>query len=654
MNRDDAKIEIQKCLADYLTGKGINPNKPFHCLNPAHPDRTPSMSYDKRHNRVHCFSCQANYDIFDIIGIDYGLPGFNDQFNKACELYGITTDKQPTRPASASTPKPMPQDGPDIDCSPTHDFFLQSQQAIASTDYPARRGLSAETCKRFKLGFCAAWKHPGIDPAKRRYVPASPRLIIPTGDGSYLARDTRPTLTVQEKRYSKSKVGHVQLFNLDALTADEPPFIVEGEIDAMSIEELGHPAVALGSTSMVKSFLQYVEEHKPTYPVIIALDADESGKRAADELEQGMNGKFLSCYRADGLYTHGKDANENLLQDKDSFNERLETAQNEAIAKQEEWQEEMQQEYRKNSVAGYLDGFVEGITARANIQEIDTGFTNLNTILDGGLYEGLYVIGAISSLGKTTFSLQMGDQIARTGKDVLIFSLEMARAELMAKSISRLTYELIIKHGGSTRDAKTTRGILNGKRWKNYSPAEKKLINEAIDEYKSYAGHIQIFEGMGNITAAQIRENVQRHISITGNHPVVIIDYLQILAPYDVRATDKQNTDMAVLELKRISRDYQLPVMAISSFNRENYKNAVGMQAFKESGAIEYSSDVLIGLQLKGVGSGNFDVDQAKRKNPRDVELVILKNRNGRTNEKVHYEYYPMFNFFHEKEIVTQ
>ena len=55
MNRDDAKIEIQKCLADYLTGKGINPNKPFHCLNPAHPDRTPSMSYDKRHNRYTVF-----------------------------------------------------------------------------------------------------------------------------------------------------------------------------------------------------------------------------------------------------------------------------------------------------------------------------------------------------------------------------------------------------------------------------------------------------------------------------------------------------------------------------------------------------------------------------------------------------------------------
>ena len=51
-----------------------------------------------------------------------------------------------------------------------------------------------------------------------------------------------------------------------------------------------------------------------------------------------------------------------------------------------------------------------------------------------------------------------------------------------------------------------------------------------------------------------------------GTNPVVIIDYLQILAPTDIRATDKQNTDKAVLELKRISRDYSVPIIGISSF----------------------------------------------------------------------------------------
>ena len=107
------------------------------------------------------------------------------------------------------------------------------------------------------------------------------------------------------------------------------------------------------------------------------------------------------------------------------------------------------------------------------------------------------------------------------------------------------------------------------------------------------------------------------------------------------------------MELKRISRDYKLPIIGISSFNRDNYTQKVSMQAFKESGAIEYSSDVLIGLQLKGQGDKDFNIEEAKAKsnNPdsfRDIELVILKNRNGRTGGKVYFRYYAWFNYFKE------
>ena len=70
------------------------------------------------------------------------------------------------------------------------------------------------------------------------------------------------------------------------------------------------------------------------------------------------------------------------------------------------------------------------------------------------------------------------------------------------------------------------------------------------------------------------------------------------------------------------------------------------MEAFKESGVIEYSSDVLIGLQLKGTGGNTFDVDNAKKQNPREVELKILKNRNGITGQTLDFKYYPQFNFF--------
>lgn len=136
---------------------------------------------------------------------------------------------------------------------------------------------------------------------------------------------------------------------------------------------------------------------------------------------------------------------------------------------------------------------------------------------------------------------------------------------------------------------------------------------------------------------------------MNGQVPVVFIDYLQLLSVGDVGSTDKQNVDKTVLELKRISRDFRTPVIVVSSFNRTSYRNSAAMEAFKESGAIEYSADVLIGLQFAGVGDAGFDVNEAKRKNPRQIEVIILKHRNGRTGDRLRFSFFPEFNFFDER-----
>ena len=160
--------------------------------------------------------------------------------------------------------------------------------------------------------------------------------------------------------------------------------------------------------------------------------------------------------------------------------------------------------------------------------------------------------------------MQIADQVAQQGQDVLIYSLEMGRYELMAKSISRQTILIANQEKISSKLAKTTRGITTAGKYKYYSDDEKELIKKATIAYSRYAKNIFITEGIGDIGVQEIKENVKRHIAITGNRPLVIIDYLQILAPADMRATDKQNTDKAVLELKRLSRDFNLPVLALS------------------------------------------------------------------------------------------
>lgn len=589
-----------------------------------------------------CFSCNEGGDIFDLIGKYEGIADHSEQLKRAGELFGISID--PYRATAQEDfreyqnyTKNEQYTHSSIHTTDYTQFFLQANKDIEKTSY--HRGLSIETLNRFKIGYVESWRHP-----KAPNAPASPRLIIPTSKESYLARDTREHIPEEQKPYSKSKVGSIHIFNAKALqTATKPIFIVEGELDALSIIEVGGEAVALGTTTKVKSLLELLKTKKPEQPLIISLDNDEAGEKAYKELSEGLQGLNIPFYRLNPAGEY-KDANEALQGNREA----LTIAVEEAEHLQDEEAQAQREAYLKNSTAHYLQSFVNGIADSVDTPYIPTGFSKLDSVLDGGLYEGLYIVGAISSLGKTTIITQIADQIAQAGTDVLIFSLEMARAEIMAKSISRHTLQSVLKSGGDIRNAKTARGITTGKRYIDYSQTERDLINSSIMEYSKYAQNIYISEGVGDIGAEQIRETVKKHILFTGKTPVVIIDYLQILAPYSERATDKQNTDKAVMELKRISRDYKTPVIGISSFNRANYKEAVTMEAFKESGAIEYSSDILIGLQLKGAGKKDFDANEAKRKDPREIELVILKNRNGRTGDSLSFNFYPLFNYFEE------
>jgi replicative DNA helicase len=649
MDREQAKDYIKGELESYLTSKGINPRKPFKCLNPAHPDNNPSMSYDTKRNKAHCFSCGADYDTLDIIGIDYGIADNGEIFKKAYELFGIDGGQRATERTHNSIHTYTQPPEQEVDYTK---FYREAHQHIKETDYPQRRGLSEETINRFNLGYVEGWKLPlevylkggggltanGKPRTKESWesLPPSPRLIIPTSPQSYLARDTRAELTEKQEKYSKSKVGAVRIFNSKALkTADRPIFITEGELDALSIIEVGGEAIATGSTANRRALLELLKSQKPTQPLIIALDNDEAGDKAAQELTEGLRELNIPFYRLNP-YGECKDANEALQADRKAFRAAIEEAEH----IEDETKEAEREAYLRTSTAHHLQSFINGIADSVNTPFISTGFNKLDEVLDGGLYEGLYTVGAISSLGKTTLITQIADNIAKSGNDVLIFSLEMARAELMAKSISRHTLEIVLESGGSVRDAKTTRGITTGILYAQYSQTERELIKAATRAYGEYAEHIFISEGIGDIGTAQVLEAVQKHISFTGRTPTIIIDYLQILAPYSERMTDKQNTDKAVLELKRISRDYKTPIIAISSFNRNSYKNdEVTMEAFKESGAIEYSSDVLIGLQLKSENKESTD---------REVELVILKNRNGKKGSKLTYTYSPRFNYFKE------
>ena len=94
--------------------------------------------------------------------------------------------------------------------------------------------------------------------------------------------------------------------------------------------------------------------------------------------------------------------------------------------------------------------------------EYKTGFEKLDEKA-GGLYAGLYVLAALSSLGKTTFALQIADQLAEQGADVLFFSLEQSTLEMVTKSIARQTAQDSIKTRGDVSEGVTSLQLRKGK-----------------------------------------------------------------------------------------------------------------------------------------------------------------------------------------------
>ena len=650
MDRQTATEAVKERLTEYvesITDHSRKGNKKAYicplCSSGTGRNATGAFTITTDGNSWKCFACDKGGDTLDLIGYVEGIDDYNSKLTRAGELFNMTIDV-PAREYQNKDKTAQNTDTRNSIHTPTSGnylaFYKQANDNIQATNYPEKRGLSKAILDRFKIGYVENWKHPNAP----ENVTGSPRLIIPVTQTSYLARDTRDNIPDYQKQYAKTKVGGSDIFNGRAFIddLDKPIFIVEGEIDALSIMEVGGVAVALGSTSNAKKLVGMVRDKQLERPLILALDNDSKGRKAQAELEallQAQKTPYTVAMLTEGAI---KDPNEMLIKNREVFTARVEDAIKNARDDKEK--------YLETSTDNYVQDFLNGIADSVNTPSISTGFPILDKCLDGGFYEGLYIVGAISSLGKTTLVSQIADQVASRGHDVLIFSLEMARSEIMAKSISRHTVMEVLQTGGDMKNAKTVRGITAGNRYEKYNSTERELIKNAVQTYSGYAKHIYITEGVGDLGVNQIRATVEKHTRYTGNTPLVIVDYLQILAPANERATDKQNTDKAVMELKRISRDFKTPVIGISSFNRDNYNNAVSMQAFKESGAIEYSSDILIGLQLKGAGQKDFDATEAKSKNPREIELVILKNRNGKTGDKVPFQFYPMFNYFVEND----
>ena len=174
----------------------------------------------------------------------------------------------------------------------------------------------------------------------------------------------------------------------------------------------------------------------------------------------------------------------------------------------------------------------------------------------------------------------------------------------------------------------------------------KDLYQKALNEYKDTIAsnmYIEELDIENSITIEKIRERVQEQVKITKKQPLVIIDYLQIIQNKDKYLSDKQAIDKIVVGLKRLARDENITIILISSFNRTSYNQESTNASFKESGSIEYTSDITIAI------------DKTDSKEYNDVMTIkTMKNRNNKPQKLINVSFYGKYSYYGFKESEIQ
>ena len=292
----------------------------------------------------------------------------------------------------------------------------------------------------------------------------------------------------------------------------------------------------------------------------------------------------------------------------------------------------------QNTTSYYIENLIEEELNSFQAATTSSGFKQFDEIT-GGIMPGLYIIGAAPSMGKTTFCLQLADQIAANGRKVIYFTLEQTRRELITKSLNRFTDK-----------EKTRDDIIK-------DPDTRK---EAAQKYIEAVGdNIQIVDGTQARKYNHIEAIINNNLEF---NPVIIIDYLQIIQNGKSKGNLKLDLDEITSNLEALAKNHNLTIILISSINRSNYYLPANFAAFKETGGIEFSADISIILQLDLFDINYSEKDQAaniqmaeemKRQNPRKIEAVILKSRSyGLKSMK--FEYYADKDLFIEREAHQQ
>ena len=595
----------------------------------------------KNPNTYHCFKCEFHGDLLQLIQEKDNLDSKKEAFKKACEIYGITltADNHYSLNGNAiPVKKKAPERAPET--AREYTDYTEKLHSMYNADnthnayvYLQSRGISQETAQR--LGFT-------YNPAEYYYKGRHTReaLIYPAtridGGKTYQARflDVPPGEKGTEDKAQWAKDGGSGIFNAEALYQDKQPvFIVEGAIDASSIEELGFKAIAINSTSNTKLIAPAIQSKRTKAKrFILALDnaeIDDAGRLATKKFLINAEKALTNCVFEVNICEgkNYKDANEYLLHDREGLKKVLtETVEKVNTMRDTDEAPEIILDPFENDTTEALAGpFWEWLT-KDRAPRIKTGINALDTKINGGLEPSLYVVGGTTGAGKTTLLLNMAYTIVCGGTPVILYSLEMKKEKIIARLMSM--YSAIKNPDVAFTEAEIADYNARSKAMQSAIYNLYEELFTKLDKNLIIADYIYSAKDTkeGNNTVRGIKTLTEEFIKATGKRPVVMIDYLQMITN-DGFKEYRQAVDDNLTTLLRLKKECDIPVIISSALNREGYDDdgeAPSLHDFKESGRIEYDADVAMIIWEPKDKTGNI----------KGNKITVVKNRSGQAGKK--------------------
>jgi len=244
------------------------------------------------------------------------------------------------------------------------------------------------------------------------------------------------------------------------------------------------------------------------------------------------------------------------------------------------------------------------------LRGVPTGFKELDAKLSGFQNSDLIIIAARPSMGKTSLALDIARKIAVSDNyPVAIFSLEMSSQQLVDRMLA----------ADSNVDAWKLR---TGKLTKD---KEFDLIRESLDHLAKAPIFIDD-QASNNILGMR---SVARKLKRQHGLSLIIVDYLQLMAPTQSRGSDSMVQQVTEISrsLKHLARELDIPVIALSQLSRavESRGGRPRLSDLRDSGSIEQDADVVMFIHRENLEDGSGKSNLA--------EILIEKHRNGPTGK---------------------